>query len=281
MTKSDLIEELDNLIEDGKGVKTKMAKEAFLINPPKKRKKKSKSKRHRPVVYETAPKTWSRSEKSKSKKAGIKINPLGEEVILVGANPRREKRKTRTTRRGRNAWYGRREKHATAAQKGWRKRKRNPVSANPKRRTYRRRRNRNPKLGVGSINIMKPMTLLMPVASGLAAKMITERVPMWVNIVNPLPKFGVQLAVAIGGGMLLKKPVGTQNATIFTVVGATVALSEVITNWMGTAAMGWMGESYPEIETYGNEAAPELGMGAYPEEISGFGAFPYSETMQY
>ena len=91
-------------------------KEPFLINPPKKKaggpkkKKKTATKakrkggfaslpasfagltRHRPIFYQTAAKKWTRSPRSKSKIAGVMVNPHPG-LMVAGANPYRVKRR--------------------------------------------------------------------------------------------------------------------------------------------------------------------------------------------
>ena len=172
-----------------------MPKEAFLINPPKKIRRKK-----------------SRKKKRFLRSLGLKFrNPIGEEVMLVGANPRRRRA------RGRKKKY-----------------RRNKVIATNRRRVYRRRNRRryrrNPALS-GAINITKPQTLLMPIAVGIGAKLAVERVPGMIRILSPLPKLGVQAAIAIGGGILLKKPLGATNAAIWTVVASVFALSSFLNTY--------------------------------------------------
>ena len=262
-----------------------MAREAFLINPPKRRKRKATSRKvtkaatrtrrklkaHRPVLYETGPNLWSRSATSRSRAAGVKINPFGEEVMIVGANPRR-KRRTSVKRRRRLS--------ANAPKRARRRRthKRNPmVAKSRRRRSYRR----NPAAAsVGSISLMNPMSLIMPAAIGIGAKMAAERLPAMVNMTAPLPKFGVQMAVAFGGGMLLSKAVGKQNAQIWTLFAAVEAISGLLQTYVFKGLAGFSSQfDYPQIS-----AAPYVpqiassGMSAYPEEL---GAFPYGESVVY
>lgn len=52
-----------------------------------------KGRKHRPVLYEVRPDYWERSPFSVSKRLGVRINPLGEEVMVVGLNPRRRRRR--------------------------------------------------------------------------------------------------------------------------------------------------------------------------------------------
>lgn len=238
-----------------------MAREPFLINPPKRVKGRPKkrtvsvkrkrrvttAKKMRPVVYKTGPRTYSRSSFSRSKRRGISINPVGEEVLIVGANPKRRKRR----------------KIATRAIKRRRKRsyRRNPVS-------------------LGGINLRKPMTLLMPVIIGLGAKMATEKVPSMVNMSKPLPKFGVQAAMAIGGGLLLQKPLGKNNAAIWAIVSGVTALSGLLNNYVFKQALSYVSDmGVPEVSYDGNSGEVEYGsVDAFPDEL---GAYPYESTVEY
>lgn len=235
-------------------------------------------------------------------KRGVKRNPFGEEVIVVGANPHRKKgiktrkvvkvmaRRKRKVRR--NAFAGSPAKHRSAALKGWRKRRR--VSANPKRRRagasrrrsvvryrdnprrvrryssnrYVRRYRRNPAAvaTMGGISLSKPFTLLMPIAVGLAARIATQRVPMFLRIVAPLPRYGVQAAVAVGGGILLNRFVGRTNAMVWTIVSGVTILESILNDYVFKTTVA--------------------GIGAYPEnlgytETEDVGAYPMTGEVQY
>ena len=69
-----------------------MAKEAFLINPPKRGKvSKAKRMRHRPMLYGPPGGPWKRSRFSKSKRKKVRIiNPY---LMSVGANPPKRRRR--------------------------------------------------------------------------------------------------------------------------------------------------------------------------------------------
>lgn len=77
-----------------------MATEPFLINPPRKR------------VF---PRTLQTKKRSRNR---LSPNPLGEVLMIVGANPI-----SRRTKMLENAWFGHPVEHRRAALKGWRKRK--------------------------------------------------------------------------------------------------------------------------------------------------------------
>lgn len=138
---------------------------------------------------------------------------------------------------------------------------------------------RNPAVALSGINPMKPMTLVMPLIVGLAAKMATERAPVMLNMTTPLTKYGVQAAVAIGGGILLRKPLGATNATIWTVVSGVVILTDILNQYVFKTALSYVGDAgaigynYPDQVDYS-------GTGAFVNEDS-MGAFPYEFVSPY
>jgi len=253
-----------------------MATEPFLINPPKKRKSKSKpklfkkitrKKKHRPVVYAVSKDVWERSAKNKSKSAGIKINPG--EVVIVGSNPVKRKKSKRKIKR--NAWSDQIKRHSKAAKKGWRRRS-SSVSK-------RRRVRRNP--AAGAISLKNPASLIMPVAVGLTSHLATKRLPDMIGVTGLLPKLGVQAGIAFGVPLIGKKMLGSQNAKLWTIVSVITVLSDVVEGLIIKSTVSGLGEiegTYPDAVGY-------EGVGAFPEEIAesseSLGAFPYDEEVQY
>lgn len=98
-------------------------KEAFLINPPKKAPKAHKVKtkktfhwdgeysrkhrgakgtKHRPVVYTDSAGHWTTPLSARVAMGGRRLNPFGESLMLVGANPRRRNKMARRHRRKHN-----------------------------------------------------------------------------------------------------------------------------------------------------------------------------------
>ena len=112
--------------------------------------------------------------------------------------------------------------------------------------------------------------MIMPIAVGIASKMVTDKVPAMVNMATPLPKFGVQMGVALGGNMLLRKTLGAKNANVWAIISAVTAASELIQSYLTTAAIGSIG--------YTPEYTPDYSVGAYPEEV---GAYPYENVVNY
>jgi hypothetical protein len=216
-------------------------------------------------------------------------NPFGEEVIVVGANPRRRRskrrflmddnprRRRRATRRRRRSTFlmddnPRRRRRTTRRRRIYRD---NPVR--------RRRRYRDNPVGatLGGIDIRRPQTLLMPVVVGLASKMATEKIPGMLNITSALPRYGVQAAVGIGGSLLLKGVVGRTNAAIWAVVSGVTILGDILNRYIFKTALSAIGDSYPQYPAL-SESTGQVGyVGAYPEEVSGLGAYPYEEVVPY
>ncbi len=222
-------------------------------------------------------KGWRRRIKTKSRHKVHKVhksNPLGEEVIIMGANPRRRKRSTRKHSRRRFHLF----KNAPAKRRRSRRRKyhmaRNAPAVNRKR--SRRRHRRNPAVGGLSFDIMRPQTLIMPLLTGLVAKMATEKIPAMLNLTTPLTRYGSQAAVAIGGSILLRRFVGRTNAAIWGIVSAVTILTDVVNRYVLKTTLTGLGYD----GGYDGGYAGYVGdAGAYPNEV---GAFPYEgERMLY
>ena len=240
--------------------------EPFLINPPKKkRKKKAVSTariKHRPVLYSSGRNRWSRGPKSRSKLAGIQINPFGGELALLGLNPRRRKRrkvvkltmnprrrrKTRARRRHRNpmGFLGlglnprRRRRHG-------RKRRMGASS----RRRLSRKFHTNPALGMRMTGPMDLMNNLPLIATGALSAIATVSVPALtgIGVGNPMVKYGVQLATALGGGWVVGRFIGRNHGTVWALTGSAVVLADILKTYV----LGGM-----------------LGLSAYPEDLSAF-----------
>lgn len=232
-----------------------MAKEAFLINPPKRKTSRKKAKkralpksmkgkkRKRISVYKTGKKSYSRSPYSPSKQDGIMVNPYGEEVIVVGANPRKRRRKRKAVRRKRRnpvatrRTYKKRTRRNPVAKRRVYRKRRNPIA---KRRTTRRRIRRNPAMAIGTMRLNKPMTFVMPVMTGVASAIATKKIPAMLNLTGNMRYLG-QVAVGLIGGMILKKPLGAQNATIFAIVSLASTAQEVLAERVGGVFAGLSG----------------------------------------
>lgn len=174
--------------------------------------------KHRPVVYGGIKAgQYSRSPFSRSPR----INPFGEEVMILGANPKRRKRsKRKATRR-----------HSLRL---------NPI----RRRRVSRRRGlrRNPATAM-AISARKPMSLLMPALVGTGGYFAADYIPAAIGMSgSPITRIGVKAGIAFGGGMLVSKFLGAKSGTAFALgVGINIindALKTYIFKGVGTAGMG-------------------------------------------
>ena len=237
-----------------------------------------------------------------------------------------KRHKRSSNRRRRNTWFGQPRRHRKAAKKGWRighllstsggrrrrVRHRNPmgaVSANPRRRRHARRhynvkhrrrhsarRRRNP-FGIGSGTVGQFTGSLMNVrhwaplaiTGGLSA--ITGAiVPGMLGVYNPWAKYGVQTAVAIGGGMVVEKVAGREHGQAWMIVGVAMVgyqlLKEfVLQPYFPQFAVGLGGyEDYYPTSAYDNADNVSQQVGAFPSAMNAFpgvsdypgvGAYPY------
>lgn len=240
-------------------------KEPFLINPPKRLRRKTSSKRHmrlthwrppsakalggegtrhRPVVY-TRKGHWFTSLSSKIARPGAKLNrvrrrrpvrhnPFGAEGMLVGFNPRRSSM----------ALFGRRHHR------------------------NRKRHHRNPRRHYRRNPIMGGMGGYLPLVLGGAAGAVMVRfIPKIIGTTSgSITDYGVRLATIIGGGYGIKR-LGSQRAAEGWVVGsAAIFLTDLLAPTLTSLGLSGMA------------AFPPMGTPA----MAGFGAFPgqYSDNLQ-
>jgi len=198
--------------------------------------------KHRPVTYMTRRGTWKRSPLATGKRLE---NPFGEEVMIVGANPRR--RKVRRKR--------------TGVSKRRRTYRRNPLSLmdlNPRRRSVvrsrRRSYRRNPaRSGAIAISARRPMSLLMPAIAGTGGYFAADYIPAAIGMsASPLTRIGVKAGVAFGGGMLVSKFIGSKNGTAFAIGAGINVINDVLRTYVfgGTAITG-MGAFAPRLRASG------------------------------
>lgn len=107
----------------------------------------------------------------------------------------------------------------------------------------------------------------MPLAVGTAGYIAADRVPAMVNITGTLPRLGVKAAVGIGGGMLISRFMGRQNAAIWTIGVGINLFSDLLRTYVFKTGLSGYG------------AFPYQEYGAYPDEFSdyptGEGYSPY------
>lgn len=211
------------------------------------------------------------------------------------------RRHKRSKNRKRNTWFGQPRRHKRAAKKGWRKghmlavgkrrrrvRHSNPMvaSANPRRKRHSVRhrrshgRRRNPAIGAmvgqfksGVMNVREWAPLA--ITGGLSA--ITGAVvPGMLGVTNTWMKYGVQTAVAIGGGIAVEKVIDKRHGHAWMLVGVAMVgyslLKEfVIQPYFPQFAVG-LGDSYNDYNVDALEDVSQQ-VGAFPQ---GMGAFPTS-----
>ena len=235
-------------------------------------------------------------------------------------------RKRRKSSRKRNTWFAQPRRHRKASKKGWRighmvpfsharssKRRRirhrNPMvaSANPRRRKSARRhynvqhrRHRNP-FGMGSGMVSKFTGTIMDVrhwaplaiTGGLSA--ITGAVvPGMLGVANPYAKYGVQIGVAVGGGMVVERVVGKEHGQAWMIVGMAMVGYSLLKEFVlqpyfpqFAVGLGNYEEYYPDSDSINaNDVSQQVGafpnamnafpsaMGAYPG-VGEAGAYPY------
>jgi len=222
------------------------------------------------------------------------------------------KKHKRSKNRKRNTWFGQPRRHKRAAKKGWRKghmlsngkrrrrvRHSNPmVSANPRRHKVKHRRSRrtNPAIGAmvgqfksGVMNVREWAPLA--ITGGLSA--ITGAVvPGMLGVTNTWMKYGVQTAVAIGGGIAVEKVIDKRHGHAWMIVGVAMVgyslLKEfVIQPYFPQFAVG-LGASYNDynvdaLEDVSQQVGAFTQMGAFPTSMNDYpgvggdqvGAYPY------
>ena len=230
-----------------------------------------------------------------------------------------KKHKRRSSnRRRKNTWFGQPRRHKKAAKKGWRighllsvgKRRRrvrhwNPigaVSANPRRsrRHYNvkhRRRHRNP-FGLGSGAVKQFTGTIMDVrhwaplaiTGGLSA--ITGAVvPGMLGVSNSWAKYGVQVGVAVGGGIVVEKAIGKEHGQAWMVVGMAMVGYQLLKEFVlqpyfpqFAVGLGEYADYYPTSDDNAREEISQQ-VGAFPNQMSAFpssindypgvGGYPY------
>ena len=167
-------------------------------------------------------------------KPGIRINPFGEELMVVGANPRRRKRRKYSRNPKRRGGYMARRRHRSGG-------KRKRFKSNP----------------MGSLKSLLPMALA-GTGGALAAKMV----PRMLGMTTAWSVYGTQAAVVVGGGYALDKYVGKNVADGWIIGSAAYVLSNVLATFVGGALAG--------LGLDGMGAFPEQ-YGAFPEQMGMLG----------
>ena len=206
-----------------------MPNEPFLINPAKKSrrsgKKKNKAKLpptyHRGAVRKSRPVFYSGVVSGAVKRSpeGLlrTINPFGEEVLIVGANPKRK-------------IDSKKKKHYAIA-----KHQKNPVAKQKKGKKKHHRRNPVAQ-ALSGVSITKPMSLLMPIGMGIASAFAVKRLPGMLKLAPHDLAAGkiswmrvlAQLGISVGGGLAISKFLEKTSGIVFTVVGSSLTIMELL-----------------------------------------------------
>lgn len=262
-----------------------MAREPFLINPPIRRRRSFSGLRKRRkqsasawlgsdspswMRHSRTSNSWKPSVKSRRRKA----NPFGEEVIIVGANPRR-RRKSRSRSKKRNP---------IVLANPRKRRSRKNYAMNPQRRSYRRHR-RNPaesgSLSMGGI-MKNPMALAIPILAAAAGLAAANILPSTLSMTTGWKKYGVQAAVAIGGAMLVKNLMKSNSAAMAWLagVGGWVLYDNFLKQYVASSTTsttsGRLGAFRPRLalpNVTSSLTGRSIGMGAFPGAVTS----PYGE----
>lgn len=268
-----------------------MAQEPFLVNPPKRKKKGIPSSLLRKMTRRWGPKramkkAWEEMEKKKK-------NPFGEEVMIVGLNPRRRRRgkvqrkraaskKIAHKKKKRVKTPSKKKKIVVAYQTGPKTYTRSAYSKSKKAgiKINRPRRRRNPAVK----NMFDVKSALPHVAVGAGSAIAVAVAPSIIPVQAPVVKYGVQLGTVVGGGLLLGKTVKDKSLGItWAITGSAVILADILKTYVLQGMFGLSDvESAYALDAYPNEAdegfaafPDEQSLEAYPDEADeGFAAFP-------
>lgn len=191
-------------------------------------------------------------------------------AVAVAAPRRRRTAATPVARRRRTA----RTRRASAI-RGTSPRRYRRYATNPRRRrSYRR----NPIALGGMVSTLKSS---LPLAiTGGASIIATNMAPSFASKyigTSDMAKYGVQVATALGGGIAVRKFVGSQHATIWTVAGLAVIVANLAQKYLLGKTLAGLGMEY--------QVPPSVyGMNAFPYEVNdmsgyGIGAFPNEASM--
>lgn len=234
-------------------------------------------------------------------------NPLGEEVLILGLNPRRRK-KSKTTKevsgmarrrkRARKANPRRRHARSLRMSNPRRRTRRRLRMDNPRRRRSRkralrldnprrrsrslRRRHNNPRRkrsvlalrgGLTGGLMSSTMKALPHVGVGAASVIVTALIPRYIPIQNKWAKLGGQLVVVFGGGYAVNKLTKGKYGLAWIVGGGSVILADLLRTYLLGGLMSGLG-----FDGYDPGS-----VGAYERRYFGDmgAATPYSKQSEY
>lgn len=267
-----------------------MAQEPFLVNPPRRRKRRARRVKrntwfgHPAKHRKAAKKGWRKRRRNRAVVAAAPVRRRRQRSAAAAPVRRRRRRAsvrmTRSQVRRRSRVRARDVAYFSNRPRRRRRMRRNPymtvAGANP-RRSYRRRYRRNPMLG--GMNIMKNLPYVLTGALSATAQVV---VPGFVpaQFQSPMVKLAVQAAVAVGGGMIVNKIMKDKmHGTVWMVTGGAVILAEVIKIYVLPNIPFLSDYTMSDYEVGGDgeaemlEAFPGESLGA---DVSDFSAFPNS-----
>lgn len=245
-----------------------MAREQFLINPPRRkrkrvvrRKRKAGSGRRRKAVVVAAP------VRRRRRKRVVKV------VRRRRVSRRRGHRSAITgMKRHRPVVYGSGRRWRRSK---WSKSLKSHVMINPAmamvgnrpRRRHRRSYRRNPAImGLSFDGLQRDLMNAVPLAvTGIASGIIVNMVPGFFNLTNVWANYGLKAGVALLGGRLVGKSVGSDHGLIWTVVGVTSVVQDLVRQFMPGVIPGLSG-GYANYYDATSIAAFPQEMGAFPQE---------------
>lgn len=176
----------------------------------------------------------------------MRCNPLGEEVVILGLNPKHRRRNKTMARRRRS------------------RTRRNPIVS----------------------DIQSTVRKTVPVAiTGGASIIASSIVPGLVRVTSPWMRRGVQAATALAGGAVVSKAVNKDHGLAWTVAGAAVIVADLLQTYVigrfmpGLAPVSAAGFGMLSEGDYYENA--EYGMGAFPIGMSGMSAYPEEAVSSY
>jgi hypothetical protein len=151
----------------------------------------------------------------------------------------------------------------------------NPGTNPRRRRSYGRRHRRNPAISIGkftssitNVGSWAPLA----VTGGLSA--ITGAiVPSMVGVINPWARLGVQLAVAVGGGMAVENFVDKRHGEAWMIVGVSMVGYQLLKQFVLIPYLPQFAVGLGSYENYysdWNDDSVSQEVGAYPNEVSAF-----------
>jgi len=196
-------------------------------------------------------------------------NPYGEEVMIVGANPRRRRKRIRRFSDNFDNPRWRQVRSRVRSQVLRRRRFRD----NPRRRTA----------GVPALSFRRPMSLVVPIAVGTAAFVLTDRVPAMVGVTATWQKYGAKAAVGVGGSMLVGKFLGRTQGIVWLLGSGINIATDLVKQFLlprVSAPVAGYG-AFPYAYDYGEPRGIGYeGYQAFPDEMAA-GGYPFAGTIEY